>query len=359
MSLIFPVRGCFHWVLRGELKIFLNGKQLELDDDSEPELFGSTREVELQPGDRVVLKVESRKRNPCLRIGFISTDRCHTLPLRVKHLKRLDDVRLRMINSARIKASNIGACHARPDRTCVEMWSKWCLPLDSSEWLWGPVKGKPMQLAFEVDRTKFQVVSPEELSTRQTLKPQRADPGVNVFRKKGQAWEFRFASGDMQTLLPCKGAAYLHLLLSNSGKAFSAADMAYQVAKNTARFALGDAGEQSDKEAIRAYKAKVVELREEIDEAKANNDEGRQIKAEEELAAISEQIQKDRGLRGRSRKAKDDRERFRMSVGAAIRRTLKIISKLNPQLGNHLNRPRLTCGKELSYAPTEELKWET
>ena len=41
--------------------------------------------------------------------------------------------------------------------------------------------------------------------------------GENVFRRKGQAWQVRFAGGEEFILLPSKGAAYLHLLLQRPG----------------------------------------------------------------------------------------------------------------------------------------------
>ena len=96
----------------------------------------------------------------------------------------------------------------------------------------------------------------------------------NVFRKKGQVWVVRFAGREDFILLPSKGAAYLHLLLSQPRVQLSAINMACLVAKNRDQYALGSAGEQSDREGVAAYLAKLVDLREELEEAKDNNDPG-------------------------------------------------------------------------------------
>jgi hypothetical protein len=78
--------------------------------------------------------------------------------------------------------------------------------------------------------------------------------------------------------------------------------MACRVAKNPNQYALGNAGEKSDREALAAYHAKLVELRGDLEEAKDNNDHGAQGRIQEEIESYTQQIRESRGLGGRLRK---------------------------------------------------------
>jgi len=125
--------------------------------------------------------------------------------------------------------------------------------------------------------------SPPKLATEKT--------GDYVFRKKGQAWQVRFDGGEEFILLPSKGAAYLHILLSHPGKTFYVAGLVTMVAKEPLKYALGDAGELSDREAVTAYRARYAELEEELAEAEKNNDLGRQDAIREEMEKLREASQ--------------------------------------------------------------------
>jgi hypothetical protein len=182
--------------------------------------------------------------------------------------------------------------------------------------------------------------------------------GDNVFRKKGQVWVVRFAGGEEFILLPSKGAAYLHLLLSQPRAQLSAIDMACRVAKNKDQYALGSAGEKSDREALAAYHAKLVELRVELQEAKDNNDPGAQERIQEEIESYTHEIRQAHGLGGRLRKSSDDRERVRKAVGIAVKRAIKEIAQYDKQLAEHLSA-HLICGQNPRYAPDKGAQWDT
>jgi hypothetical protein len=184
--------------------------------------------------------------------------------------------------------------------------------------------------------------------------------GRNVFRKKGQVWIVRYGDGEDFILLPSKGAAYLHLLLSRPGAELSAIDAACTVAKNRIQYALGNAGEKgADRDALSAYHARLVELREELQEAKDNNDPGEQQRIQQEIDEITQQIRESSGLGGRLRKASDDRERVRKAVGIAVRRAIKDIAQFDGRLADHLQSPRLRCGQSLCYVPDKDVQWDT
>ena len=180
----------------------------------------------------------------------------------------------------------------------------------------------------------------------------------NVFRRDGRAWRVRFAGGRSFTLLPSKGAAYLHLLLSRPGRPLAATEMAVAVAKEPSRFALGSAGEVLDDEAQTAYLARYEDLKCELDEAKDNNDIGQQARVEREMESLMGELKRARGLGGRIRRASDDRERVRKKVGIAIRRARESIAIDDRRLAAHLNSS-VRCGRSPCYNPQEEVKWQT
>jgi hypothetical protein len=182
--------------------------------------------------------------------------------------------------------------------------------------------------------------------------------GDNVFRKKGQVWIVRFGGGEDFILLPSKGAAYLHLLLSQPGTQRSAIDLACAVAKNPAQYALSHAGEKSDREALTAYYTKLVELREDLKEAKDNNDPGAQERIQREIESYTQQIRESRGLGGRLRRESDDRERVRKAVLVAVKRAIEEIAQYDQRLAQHLSA-HLICGQNPRYVPSDQhMHWD-
>jgi hypothetical protein len=180
-----------------------------------------------------------------------------------------------------------------------------------------------------------------------------------VFHRRGPAWEVRFAGSKEFILLPSKGAAYLHILLSSPGVSISAIDLACRLSRNRERYALGSAGEANDREALTAFWARFDELEEDRAKAKENNDTGWQERIEEEREQLLGEIRRSEGLLGRLRKQKDDRERVRQAVGVAIQRAVKEIAKYDRNFAEHLTAPRLRCGMNPCYTPGQGVDWET
>jgi hypothetical protein len=195
-------------------------------------------------------------------------------------------------------------------------------------------------------------------STALTSVPLVKTGGNNVFKKNGDVWAVRYARGKEFMLLPSKGAAYIHLLLSQPSMQLSAIDMACKIAKNRDRYTLGNAGPRTDLESLAAYRVKLTDLREDLQKAKDNNDPGEQEKIQEEIESISKELRKSRGLGGRLRTVSDDRERVRKAVSNAVKRAIKDIAQYDRCLADHLASPRLICGRKLSYFPGQDLKWE-
>jgi hypothetical protein len=189
--------------------------------------------------------------------------------------------------------------------------------------------------------------------------PGEAPLGEYVFRRKGDVWQVRFAGGEDFILLPSKGAAYLHLLLSNPGASFTVASLSVRVAKDPTSYCLGDAGEVLDAEALAAYRTRAQEAAEELKEARERADVAAQAKLREEIEWLAEEVRKGRGFHGRGRKQYDDRERVRQRVRVAIRRAVRRIGEYDARLAEHLSPPRLVCGWNPGYTPGPGIRWET
>lgn len=179
----------------------------------------------------------------------------------------------------------------------------------------------------------------------------------HVFRKKGQAWVVRYNGRQDFILLPSKGAAYLHLLLSNPGQALSAVNLAFQVARVPQQFILGDAGERSDKEAAAAYRARYEELEEEMAQAEKDNDQATKDRVQNEMSSLADEL-RTCGWAGRAKKEHSDRDRVRKSVGAAIRRAVEQIAEYDSDLAEHFRSPRIRCGNNPIYDSPSTIDWD-
>jgi hypothetical protein len=182
--------------------------------------------------------------------------------------------------------------------------------------------------------------------------------GEYVYRRCGEAWRVRFGAGTPFILLPSRGAAYLHRLLSSPNTPVSAADLAQSVAGAPNRVALGDAGEALDSEAISAFRSTYEDLEEQRREADRNNDTARSERVQHQLAALAEHLGRARGLGGRPRRQSSDKEKFRKAVGNAIRRVLADIAAEDPRLAEHLTPPRLSIGADCCYRPDAVINWD-
>ena len=106
-----------------------------------------------------------------------------------------------------------------------------------------------------------------------------------------------------------------------------------------------------------AYKARLVELEGELNEADADGDMERSRRAQAERDALIEQLSGAYGLSGRPRRSGDPAERARTAVTARIRDAIRRIGDLHPQLGRHLSRSVQT-GTFCRYDPDPPVTWE-
>ena len=200
-------------------------------------------------------------------------------------------------------------------------------------------------------------------------------PGSNTFRREGDYWTIVY-DGSLVRLRDSKGLRYLARLVANPGQEFYAIDLEAGESRPAkparphpgrgtshpeveVRSDLGDAGELLDAQAKAAYKARLEDLREELDEAERFNDPDRAAKAKEEIDFLASELARAVGLGGRDRRAASHAERARLNVTRAIRAAIGNLARANPSLGQHLSAT-IRTGRYCSYTPDPRatIAWE-
>ena len=121
----------------------------------------------------------------------------------------------------------------------------------------------------------------------------------------------------------------------------------------------GDAGAVLDPAARAAYKRRLEDLREEVEEAERFGDPDRATRAREEIDFLAEELARGVGLGGRDRHAASAAERARVNATRTIGKVLKKIAASSPRLGEHLHATVRT-GYLCSYAPdpASPVRWD-
>jgi tetratricopeptide (TPR) repeat protein len=170
---------------------------------------------------------------------------------------------------------------------------------------------------------------------------------TNVFRREGDYWLVVF-EGRTVRVRDLKGMRYLAQLLAHPGREFHVLDM---VAAETGRqTALGDAGEMLDERAKTAYRRRLAEIDDDIEQAHALRDAAREAQAAAERDFLVRELARAVGLGGRDRRAASASERARSGVTRAVRHAIARIGEHHPRLGEHLNRAVRT-GTYCVYVP--------
>ena len=111
-----------------------------------------------------------------------------------------------------------------------------------------------------------------------------------------------------------------------------------------------------DDRARAAYKARLTELDQDIDDATASNDLERGARAAAERDALISELTHALGLRGRGRRLGDDTERARKAVTARIHHAIDRIQNYHPGLAAHLREAART-GTACTYQPALPVDW--
>ncbi len=189
----------------------------------------------------------------------------------------------------------------------------------------------------------------------------------NSFRKTGDFWTIAF-EGESLTMRDAKGLNYIARLLADPGRELHVFDLigggnGALPAGATAKSAeapvgdLGSAGELLDPQARAEYRARLDELKSELDDAEGANDVGRAARLREEMEFLSQELSAAFGLGGRARKASDATERARKAVSGRINESVARIRKEHAALGAHLTNA-IRLGTFCEYRPERPTTWE-
>ena len=195
---------------------------------------------------------------------------------------------------------------------------------------------------------------------------------------KGQCWAIRYNGNEEKIYTPEIGFYHLQILLENPGVTYSASELDVMVRRMTKNEICGsisagenptdegisilgqsDTGPLLDEDAVRSYHTRLIEIDEELEEARANNDLSKIKALRSEKEWIISECAKAKGRGGVIRKLGDDRNKVRNRVGNAIRRVLGKIKQFDRPLSEHLEKPILNLGHTLSYIPRDGSRWSS
>lgn len=205
-----------------------------------------------------------------------------------------------------------------------------------------------------------------ELVTAQSPEAVSASPAAtNVFKREGDYWTLAY-QGRTVRVPDAKGLRDIATLLARPGRELHVADLiaatdpapADNDERTRARLLRGGARSEPvlDARARDAYRVRLLELRDDLEEAEANADLGRAETARAEMDAIAGELAAALGIGGRSRTQSDAGERARKAVTQRVRNSLKRLASTHPELAAHLDRS-LRTGRFCSYSPERETAW--
>ena len=184
-----------------------------------------------------------------------------------------------------------------------------------------------------------------------------------VFHREGDYWSVEFEKHTTR-LRDSKGLQYLARLLANPGREFHVLDLvaagkaALDMSRDPAGSRLvpdaGDAGQLLDARAKEAYRRRLAEIDEDIEEARATADVDRAAQADAERECLVRELARAVGLGGRDRRAASASERARSAVTRAIRQGLARIREHDASLGKHLDHA-IRTGTYCAYLPDSRL----
>jgi tetratricopeptide (TPR) repeat protein len=183
---------------------------------------------------------------------------------------------------------------------------------------------------------------------------------VNVFRREGDYWSVVF-EGHTVRVRDLNGMRYLARLLADPGREFHvlglvATESGRLPAPDSSRAAHlphtgpGDAGEMLDARAKDAYRRRLAEIEDDIEQARAFGDTERAAQADAERDFLVRELSRAVGLGGRDRRAASTSERARVSVTRAVRQAIVAVGEYHPALGEHLERT-IRTGTYCAYVP--------
>jgi hypothetical protein len=177
-----------------------------------------------------------------------------------------------------------------------------------------------------------------------------ARPAGDASRREGDYWTVVF-DGRTVRVRDTRGMRHLARLLAEPGREFHVLDLVGAEAGAPAVARAGtSAGPLLDDRAKSAYRRRLAEIDEDIEEASAHADLGRAAQADAERELLLRELARAVGLGGRDRVAGSASERARAGVTRALRQAIARLGEHDPALGAHLGRT-IRTGTYCAYLP--------
>jgi hypothetical protein len=172
----------------------------------------------------------------------------------------------------------------------------------------------------------------------------------DAFKLEGDYWTVTFRDERVR-LKDNKGLQLVAYLVQHPDREFHVLHLVGVADKQPGSAVLVEnpAPATADATARAAYKRRLDELREELDEAESHDDIGRAERARAEIEALGDEIGRGLGLGGRERATGGSVERARVNVQRRISDALAKIAAASPALGRHLSAT-IRTGTYCSYA---------
>jgi hypothetical protein len=177
---------------------------------------------------------------------------------------------------------------------------------------------------------------------------------VNSFRLEGENYQIRF-SGLQFSLSNSVGLWYLREFLSHPNQVFDPVELEAARTGVRGRSSNSSTGESFDADAKRAYARKLAGIDEDLEEAAEFGDLASIERLQSEREKLIDYLSKATGKGGKARIA-TDASRARKNIRQQVSRDVDRISKICPELGEHL---RVAFqGDSLCYRPTSDPGWQ-
>jgi predicted ATPase len=169
-----------------------------------------------------------------------------------------------------------------------------------------------------------------------------------VLRREGDVWTLS-RGGRHVRLRDSKGLQYLATLIASPGRDVHVLELAGGSVDEPASELLDDT-------ARTAYRRRLAELEEDLEEAERFADPERVARLQDERDALYEELSSAIGLGGRPRLSASSAERARKAVTNRLRDTLVRVEQEDPELGAHL-RASVRMGSVCAYRPEPRSPW--
>lgn len=219
-------------------------------------------------------------------------------------------------------------------------------PLDAVQWLRivNPYKGNSYFEKF------LDFIRSPDVEDQPAFESNADRPGLPRYAivKRGDLWEMSF-DGRSMIAIELKGFYDLARMLATPEKDFHCTEL-----MGTGLFAEGEP--VFDEKAKRAYRKRLQELKEEIDELDLLHNHDRRTQLQMEYDSLMRHLTTALGIGGKRRKTNDPVEKVRSAVTWRVRKAIQRIEKEHPSFGKHL-AVSIKTGVFCAYRPEAAPAW--